>query len=98
MVTNDNDYEKELIRLGIKEEMNEIPAINFKKNNVLFLHLGLKNSGGYTIDVEKIEFIDNQLEVYQKISTPLKGENVTMALTNPYCIVKVPKSEKILVK
>lgn len=91
-------FDKEISRLGMEEEINNFPVIDFKKNNVIFLHLGLRNTGGYAIDVEKVALDDDELIVYQKIISPLKGENVTMALTNPYCIVKIPKAEKNIVK
>lgn len=96
IIDNGKDYKNEISRLGI-EEIKEKP-IDFKKNNILFLHLGLKNTGGYTINVEKIELLDKDLIIHQKIDSPIKGGNVTMALTNPYCIVKIPKAEKYIVK
>ena len=97
IIDNDKDYTTEVNRLGIEGELEE-KNIDFKKNNILFLHLGLKNSGGYNIDVEKIEVMDKDLIIFQKITSPIKGENVTMALTNPYCVVKVPKAENYIVK
>ena len=97
IIDNDKDYTTEMNRLGIEGEL-EGKSIDFKKNNILFLHLGLKNLGGYNIDVEKIEVMDKDLIIYQKITSPIKGENVTMALTNPYCVVKVPKAENYIVK
>ena len=97
IIDNDKDYTTEINRLGIEGELEE-KNIDFKKNNILFLHLGLKNSGGYNIDVEKIEVMDKDLIIFQKITSPIKGENVTMALTNPYCVVKIPKAENYTVK
>ncbi|WP_130733651.1 protease complex subunit PrcB family protein [Flavobacterium sp. J27] len=99
VIEDKNGYEKELIKLNLS---NEIPLLEddfFAKNTVLFLYLGQKNTGGYAIGVDKLEILDNnKLIIYTKITHPKKGENVTMAITNPFSIIQIPKSKKYIVK
>jgi len=90
--------EVEKLKINDSDAIERLLQIDFTKNNILILHLGVKNSGGYKISVEKTEYKGNQMILYTKEIVPKKGEKVTMALTNPYCIVLIPKINDILVK
>lgn len=97
IIDDKDDLIKELERLEITEFVPNISEINFNKNNIIILHLGQKSTGGFSIDIDKIELVENELVVYSKIITS-KEKYVTMALTNPYCISIIPKVEKYNVK
>ncbi len=73
------------------------PIINFEQETVIALFLGEKNSGGYSIDVEQIKTIHDKVNVVYKITSPKAGEMVTSVMTQPYCIVKIPKTLKEIV-
>ena len=75
----------------------EIPEINFNKETVIALFLGEKNSGGYSINVEQIMNVKDKVNVVYKITSPKAGEMVTSVMTQPYCIVKIPKTLKEIV-
>ena len=72
----------------------EIPLINFEQETVVALFLGEKTSGGYSISVEQIMNINDKVIVTYKIGFPKKGEMVTTVMTQPYCIIKMPKTLK----
>lgn len=81
-------------------EMNleEAPAVNFAENNVIVLFLGQKNSGGNAISIKSVQFNGDTATVNVEKTTPQAGGMVTMAITNPYCIATLTKTEKVVVK
>ena len=95
---NTTDLNEELERLELTSQLPEIHKVNFDEKAVLFLYLGQKNTGGYSITVDKVEKINEEIVIYSKRMGPKSGENVTMALTNPFCIAIIPKAKKYSVK
>ena len=75
----------------------KIPIINFEKETVLVLFLGEKSSGGYSIAVEQILDENEKVTVKYKVTLPKLGEMVTTVMTQPYCIIKIPKTLKEVV-
>lgn len=75
----------------------EIPTINFEKEMVLALFLGEKTTGGFSISVERILSDNNNVSVFYKTITPKQDEMVTTVMTQPYCIIKMPKTSKEVV-
>jgi hypothetical protein len=69
------------------------PAI-FEECNMVLLSLGTKSTGGYGITVTGTERCGCTLVLLYETWEPVKGP-VTMALTNPYCLVAIPKYNKI---
>lgn len=75
----------------------KIPIINFEKETVLVLFLGEKSSGGHSISVEQILDENEKVTVKYKVTLPKLGEMVTTVMTQPYCIIKIPKTLKEVV-
>ena len=75
----------------------EVPKINFDRQIVIALFLGEKTSGGHSIIVEYVANSKDSISVNYKIKTPNKGEAVTFAMTQPYCIIKIPKTSKKII-
>lgn len=98
VVENSMDLNQELGQLGLSTELPELNPFNFDDKAVLFLYLGQKNTGGYTITVEKVEKTNEEVVIYSKQIGPKSGENVTMALTNPFCIAIIPKAKEYTIK
>jgi hypothetical protein len=83
---------------GMKRPMQpktEAPKIDFDKHMVLAVFLGRKNTGGYAVAIAKIEQKE-KLVVTVKETSPPPDAMVTMALTAPYHVVVVPKTEKAI--
>jgi hypothetical protein len=76
----------------------KISQIDFKKNNVAIIHLGQKNTGGFSVEIEKITKKNNILTIVHKEITPNKNDNVPMVITNPYCIIEIPKAINTVLK
>ncbi|GGD93383.1 protease complex subunit PrcB family protein [Planktosalinus lacus] len=72
--------------------------IDFSEKTVLMLHAGSYNSGGYSIKVSNVEVNGDTSYVTVQKSEPKPGEPVTMALTNPFCVVVINANETIIFK
>lgn len=79
-----------------EEVQKALTAIDFNSHSLISLHLGLKNTGGYAITVEEVKVNKNRSTVVVKESSPKPGENVTMALTAPFCIAVIEKNNEIV--
>lgn len=83
---------------GLYKELgwSSVPKIDFVQNNVIALFMGEKNTGGFSIGVRKVAVVDGTV-VVKVLKTGPEGM-ATMAITAPYCIVVVPKSDKTVVE
>lgn len=92
-------YSELIKRLELEEvEDEDFFDIDFSNQSILVVYLGERNTGGYSIDVSNIYWNKNNLVVETSETKPQKGEMVTMAITNPYCIVKIPKTPTVILK
>jgi hypothetical protein len=64
------------------------PEIDFSKFRVALLHIGNRSSGGYAINVERVEKTDTNIIVYYKNQFPQPEKPVTMAFTSPWTMVR----------
>ena len=90
------DNQKALSALFQSVGNEEVPKIDFTKNQVVALFLGMKKTGGYSISVDKVEKIDGKLVIYKKIESPKADDMVTMALTNPFVIAEIHSKKEII--
>jgi len=72
---------------------SNVPMVDFNKNNVVALFMGQKTTGGYSINVRKISVDGDTTTVYVKTTEP-EGM-ATMALTAPYTITIIPKTNEV---
>jgi len=71
-----------------------LPSIDFSSEMVIASCMGEQSSGGYSIEIDKILEKEDKLTVFIKEGFPGPGENVTLALTQPYHVVKLKISSK----
>lgn len=76
----------------------ELPKVDFSKQQIVVVFLGQRNSGGYTIKIKNVIEKDNKLYVEVEKVGPQPNENVTMAITNPYSIAKINSTKEIVFK
>lgn len=67
------------------------PAMDFSQQSVLAVYMGEQRSGGYAIEITGVELVNGTLKVTVKETRPAPGAMVTMALTQPYHMVRIPK-------
>lgn len=94
LITNEMQYANLAKELHI-----ENPAtVDFAKNNAIAIFMGEKRTGGYSITIEKVTVNDDTAMVLVKNTVPEPGATLTMAITQPYCIAMIPKTDKAEVK
>jgi len=95
IINSDADYQKLMIEVYKNlDQMPRIPVVDFKKNSLVAVFMAQKTSGGYMINIDSITESSVGLTVNVTESSPGKGCTVTDALTQPYEIVKIPKTEE----
>lgn len=66
--------------------------------NFVLIHAGKKPTGGYNIEVARVEDNDPNYTVLVKWIKPQPGETVLQATTYPRVVIKIPAGKKIRVK
>ncbi len=84
-VANGNDIPKELLE------------VNFDKHTLIMVMLGMKNTGGFDIEIDKIIETTDKITVFYKETNPSKDAMLTMALTYPMQAVTIEKTNKEIV-
>jgi hypothetical protein len=74
-----------------------LPEIDFSREIVIVVALGVRPSGGYGIIVDGAYERDKQLKIVVRSISPGKGCIVTAALTQPVDIVRLPKTVRSVV-
>ena len=69
------------------------PAVDFASEMVIVATLGMRSSGGYSIEFAGIRHEEDTLIASYKTTSPGPDDRVTMALTAPYTIIAVPKHD-----
>jgi hypothetical protein len=71
----------------------EPPKVDFREHMVVAAFMGTKPTGGYAVRITRVAQ-NGKLIVSVREQSPGPGDMVTMALTSPYHVVVVPRSEK----
>lgn len=66
--------------------------------NYVILNMGEKNTGGYSIGIEKVEETDKNIIITVKEKNPAPDAMVMQVITYPYSVVKVHSKKEIIVK
>lgn len=67
------------------------PAVDFARDMLILVASGTRSSGGYSIKVRSVATRGGRLEVSVLETCPARGAMVTLALTQPVEVVRVPK-------
>ncbi|MFZ5815158.1 MAG: protease complex subunit PrcB family protein [Bacillota bacterium] len=67
------------------------PPVDFAEGAVVSVHLGERRSGGYGVAITGVRLEGGRLVVTAVESRPEPGAVVTMALTQPYQMVRIPR-------
>jgi len=68
------------------------PPIDFDKDVVVVLFAGQKNTGGYSVEVKRVNTKGKTAIVHAHVQGPPRGGMVTQALTSPYVAIAFPRS------
>ncbi|PXY39768.1 hypothetical protein DMB65_15975 [Flavobacterium cheongpyeongense] len=67
-------------------------------SNYVILNMGEKNTGGYSIEVEKVEENDKNIIITVKENVPAKDAMVMQVISYPYTVVKIHSKKEIVIK
>jgi len=67
-------------------------------SNYVILNMGEKNTGGYSIGVDKVEETDKNIIITIKENSPAPDAMVMQVITYPYTVVKVHSKKEIIIK
>jgi hypothetical protein len=70
------------------------PPIDFDRDVVLVATLGMKNSGGYSIEIARIVKTKDDIQVFVKRTAPPEGAKLAAAQTSPFVLARMKKPDR----
>ena len=67
------------------------PQVDFSRESAVFLLLGTRSTGGYSIDPQAVAVDDDDVRIEAPVTSPGRESIVTMALTAPFAVVTAPR-------
>lgn len=89
LASSDAEY-RELWRRHISGEMAP-PAVDFARETVVFLLVGQRSSGGWSVEPEAVSVDGELVEVTAPVARPEPGGMVTMAFSAPFAVVAIER-------
>jgi len=71
----------------------ELPDVDFEKEQVIACFMGSQYSGGHYLEIADIQAQNDELKVVVNAIYPGKNCIVTQAITSPFVMVKIAKTE-----
>lgn len=95
IIYNESEYQALMndVYKNLDQKPN-IPSVDFKKNSLVAVFIGSRTSGGFEVKIDNVTDGSDYLTVNVTETTPGKNCAVTDAITSPYVIVKIAKTEK----
>lgn len=72
--------------------IKKIQDTDFKRERVIVVIRGTMATGGYGIRIQRIEGASNVVKLFVKLSDPAPHQFTQSALTEPYHVIRVPRS------
>jgi hypothetical protein len=83
------DYQQYIIKYA-PEGAGDSRDINWNKEELVAIHVGTRNRGGYSVEVSSITKVKpNEARVFWSELTPPRGLATTQAITSPWTIVRL---------
>ena len=93
IIRNQKDLDALWKQLGkTRQPQPKTPAVDFKKEVVIALFMGLQRTGGFSVEIVKVEQTKKAVLVHVKTKRPGPGDIVTQALTTPGYVAAIPKT------
>ncbi|TPG33325.1 protease complex subunit PrcB family protein [Flavobacterium pectinovorum] len=77
---------------------DKMKQTDISNSNYIILNMGEKNTGGYSIGVEKVEETDKNIIITVKENNPAPDAMVMQVITYPYTVVKIHSKKDIIIK
>ena len=75
----------------------KVPAVNFNKETVLAVYMGMKSNPGYSVEIKEVRTFPPSLDVLVENHYPETGKIYPEVIASPYHLVKVEKTTKSVV-
>lgn len=97
VIQNNEDYQTVMNKVYENlDQRPNIPEIDFTKETLIAVFMGAKNTGGYSIHVEKIYGSSKSLTVNVKEISPGKNCTVQQMVTHPFQIIRMKKFNELI--
>lgn len=70
-----------------------VPPIDFEARSIIAVFIGTRPTGGFSVEIQRVTRADDLLIVTALETTPAPDQIVIQALTQPYHIISVPRTE-----
>lgn len=77
---------------------DKMKQADISNSNYVILNMGEKNTGGYSIGVDKVEETDKNIIITVKENNPAADAMVMQVITYPYTVVKIHSKKEIIIK
>ena len=77
---------------------DKMKQADINNSNYVILNMGEKNTGGYSIGVEKVEETDKNIIITVKENSPAPDAMTMQVITYPYTVVKVHSKKETIIK
>lgn len=94
VVIEDPHQFRELYLTIDPSNQEEIPAIDFDENRAVFIYLGQQTNTYPEVRLDEVTTSEDGITVKYKDVQPSSGCGTDTALTEPYCIISLAKSEE----
>ena len=95
VIKTEKDWKSFLKKAEVANQMDDL--IDFSKSIIVVAIDSQKNTGGFSVEISKIKEEKSKLLVTIESKGPKPTDMVTMVLTQPIHIVKIPKTKKDIV-
>ena len=94
VITNETQWAKVWEKHSVRRTpVPPLPKVNFEEETVLFVGMGQRNTGGFSISIERVEEEKDQVLVSVQTKSPAPGGITLQALTAPFHIVAAKTKE-----
>jgi len=88
------DWEKTWAKLSARgSDRDKLPQVDFTKEMVVLVAMGQKRTGGYSIEVTKVETFGDKLKIHIKRREPPPDAFTLQVITSPFHAVAARKND-----
>ena len=73
------------------------PPVDFSREMVVGIFMGERGTGGYEIEITKVERAASRLHIYYRSKSPGSGAGLTQVLTQPYHLITLARDDSVLI-
>lgn len=70
-----------------------LPPIDFSREMIIAVFMGEQRTGGFSLEIKKVEEREGRLQVPFLEHSPAPGSPVLQVLTQPYHMIRLPRTE-----